>query len=139
MLVLFVAMKVLQKWRKLFLYFILKALFFLRYWNSCPNIFATWSKKSNISCNNETWHSYTLPKEDPKNIWLTWHTPWVLLTPACFHRKSVNFTISGNKMYIAYWYIIPSVFNLFWVSKGFSNKPGCSFDDVRKNGYSRPP
>ena len=24
--------------------------------------------------------SYTLPKEDPKSIWITWHTLWVLLT-----------------------------------------------------------
>ena len=23
---------------------------------------------SHISCKNETWHSYTLPKVDPKNI-----------------------------------------------------------------------
>ena len=23
---------------------------------------------SHISCNDETWYSYTLPKEDPKNI-----------------------------------------------------------------------
>ena len=28
-----------------------------------------WLKSvSHISCNDETWHSYTLPKEDPKNI-----------------------------------------------------------------------
>ena len=24
-------------------------------------------KLSHISCNDETWHSYTLPKQDPKN------------------------------------------------------------------------
>ena len=35
---------------------------------------------SHIPYNDETWHSYTLPKEDPKYIWITWHTPWVLLT-----------------------------------------------------------
>ena len=39
---------------------------------------------SHISYNDETWHSYTLAKEDPKNIWITWHTPWVLLTSAYF-------------------------------------------------------
>ena len=50
-----------------------------------------------ISCNNESWHSYTLPKEDPKNIWIAWHTPSVLLTPAFFHRKPRNFAI---KIYI---------------------------------------
>ena len=48
------------------------------------------------SYNDETWHSYILPKEDPKNIWITWHTPWVLLTSAFFHRKSANFAISRN-------------------------------------------
>ena len=25
-------------------------------------------KKTHISCNDETWHSYTLPKEDPEDI-----------------------------------------------------------------------
>ena len=28
-------------------------------------------KSARISCNDETWHSYTLPKEDPKNISIT--------------------------------------------------------------------
>ena len=35
--------------------------------------------------------SYTLPKENPKNIWITWFTPWVLLTSAFF---------TGNLCYI---------------------------------------
>ena len=35
-----------------------------------------------ISCSDETLHSYTLPKEDPKTIWITWHTPSVLLISA---------------------------------------------------------
>ena len=39
---------------------------------------------THISYNDETWHSYTLSKEDPKNIWITWHTPCVLLTSAFF-------------------------------------------------------
>ena len=51
---------------------------------------------SHIPCNYETLHNYTLPKEDPKNILITWHTPWVLLTSAFFHRKSANFAISRN-------------------------------------------
>ena len=50
-----------------------------------------------ISHNDETWRSYTLPKEDSKNIWITWHTPWVQLTSQFFHRKSVDFVISRNK------------------------------------------
>ena len=52
---------------------------------------------SHISYNNETWHNYTLPKEDPKNIWITWHHLWVLLTSVFFCRKSAIFAISGNK------------------------------------------
>ena len=49
--------------------------------------------------NDETWHSYTLPKKDPKNpknIWIMWHTPWVLLAPGFSHWKSENFSISRN-------------------------------------------
>ena len=37
---------------------------------------------------------YTLPKEDQKNIRITWHTPWVLLTSAFFRWKSANFVVS---------------------------------------------
>ena len=37
---------------------------------------------------NENWHSHTLPKEDPKNIWITWHTAWVLLISAFFQEIS---------------------------------------------------
>ena len=66
--------------------------------------------------NDETWHSYTLPKEDPKNIWITWHTLWVfLLVPACFHRKSAYFAISRYKDVGCILYIISNCFNLFWV------------------------
>ena len=28
--------------------------------------------------------SYTLLEQDPKNIWITWHTTWVVLTSAFF-------------------------------------------------------
>ena len=41
--------------------------------------------KNHKSSNDETWHSYTLPKEDPKNIWITWHIPWLLLTSVFFN------------------------------------------------------
>ena len=44
--------------------------------------------------NDETWNSYALPEEEPKYIWMTWHTPLVLLTSPFFHRKSANFAIS---------------------------------------------
>ena len=40
---------------------------------------------------------YTLCKKDLKNIWIMWHTPWLLLTSAIFHRKSSNLAISRNK------------------------------------------
>ena len=39
---------------------------------------------------------YTSHKEDPKNIWTTWHSFWVLLTSAFFHGKSANFAISQS-------------------------------------------
>ena len=42
-------------------------------------------------------HSYSLSKEDPKNILMTWQTPWVLPTLAFFHQKSANFAISRNR------------------------------------------
>ena len=45
---------------------------------------------------NETWHSFSLPKEDPKNMWITWHIPWILLTSAFIHWKSAIFAISRN-------------------------------------------
>ena len=35
-------------------------------------------------------YSCTLPKEDPKNKWITWHTSWVLITSAFFHRFSTR-------------------------------------------------
>ena len=47
--------------------------------------------------------SYTLPKEDPKNISITWHTPWVLLASAFFHWKSANFVISRNIDIDSFW------------------------------------
>ena len=51
---------------------------------------------SHIFYNDETWQNNTLPKEDPKNIQITWHAPWTLLTSAFFHRKLANFAISRN-------------------------------------------
>ena len=40
--------------------------------------------------------SYTLPEESLQNIWITWHTSWVVLTSAFFHRTSANFAILRN-------------------------------------------
>ena len=39
---------------------------------------------SYISANNETWHSYTLHKGDPKKIWITRCTPWI---QSCWYQK----------------------------------------------------
>ena len=61
---------------------------------------------SHISYNDETWHSYTLPKEDPKNVWVTWYIPWVLLTSGFFYWKSANVPISRNTDTDSIWYII---------------------------------
>ena len=46
-----------------------------------------------MAYNDETWHSYTLPKEDAK-IYKSRDTP--LLTSAFFHWKSATFVISRN-------------------------------------------
>ena len=93
---------------------------------------------SHISCNNETWHSYTWPKEDLKNVWVTRYT-----FESCWHQHflTVNQQIllyQEMQIKTAYWYIISSCFNLFWVFQHFFNKHGCNFDDVSKNSYSRP-
>ena len=64
-------------------------------------------------------YSCTLPKEDPKNIWITWHPSWFLLTSAFFHQKSANFAMSENTdidcILVHNFYF----FNFFWVFKDF--------------------
>ena len=40
--------------------------------------------------------SHTLPKEGPKNIRITCHTSWALLTSTFFHRKSATLVLSRN-------------------------------------------
>ena len=42
---------------------------------------------SHIPNNDETWHSYTLPKEDSKNIKIASHILCGPLTLALFYRK----------------------------------------------------
>ena len=49
-----------------------------------------------IFYNDETWNGYTLPKEDPKYMWITWHISWVLLASSFFYWKLANFAISRN-------------------------------------------
>ena len=75
-----------------------------------------------MSCNNEPWHSYILPKGDPKNIRITWQTPWVLLTLAFFHRKAANFTISENTdtetilVFYFFWYFFLESLTIFLIN-----------------------
>ena len=93
---------------------------------------------SSISYNDETWYSYTLPKEDSKNIWITWRTPWFLLTSVFFFfTKDQQILLHQEiQIQIANWYINSICFNLFWICKNFFNKHDCNFDDVSKNGFS---
>ena len=49
-----------------------------------------------MSHNDETSHSYALPKEDTKNIIITWNSLWVLLASVFFNWKLSNFAISKN-------------------------------------------
>ena len=65
-------------------------------------------------------HTYPImmklgPKEDPKNIWITWHTPWVLLTSAFLHGKSANLLYQEIHLHIAFWFIISIYFNFYWI------------------------
>ena len=78
--------------------------------------------------------SYTLHKEDPKK-----DMNYVLLTSAFVHQKSSNFAISINTdigcILVHNFY---SSFNFFWIFTDWFNKYRYDFDDVSKNGYSRP-
>ena len=56
------------------------------------------SKIWHTSYKGKSWHSYTLPKEDSKNIWITWYTPWVLLTSA-FLLEIVKFCYIAKYRY----------------------------------------
>ena len=71
--------------------------------------------------NDETWNSYILPKSDTKNVWMMWHTPWLLLTSAIFQWKSENFAILRNTC-IDCILIKNCYFNFSWVFKDCFNK-----------------
>ena len=47
-----------------------------------------------MSYNDETWHSYALPKEDTKNILITLNTLRIPVTLEFLYRKSAIFIIS---------------------------------------------
>ena len=61
--------------------------------------------------------SYTLPQEDPKNIWITWRIPWVLLTSAFFTENQQILLYQEIQMKISFWCVISNFFKLFWVFK----------------------
>ena len=87
---------------------------------------------SHILCNDETSQGYTLCKEDPKNIGIMGHTPWILLASAFFHWKSADFAILRNTD-IDCILIHDFYFNFSWVFKDCYNEHGQNFDDVSKN------
>ena len=71
----------------------------VRPFRSCSRTGATRPPPKNlsqISYSNDTRRYYTLPKEDPKNIYITWHTPWILLITAFFYKKLTTFVITRN-------------------------------------------
>ena len=46
--------------------------------------------------------------------------------------------VSIHNFSIHNWYIISNCFNFFWIFKDFFSRHGYNFNDVSKNGYSRP-
>ena len=52
-----------------------------------------------------------LTKKNQNNIWITWHTPCVLLKSAFSHWKSANFAISKNTNIDGFWFITSTSFN----------------------------
>ena len=91
------------------------------------------SRKGGLSVthilHNETWHSYILPKEDPKYINHVTH-------PLSSAEMSIISPEIRNLFYqeiqTAFYYIISTSF------KGCFNKHICNFDDASKFGFSRP-
>ena len=81
--------------------------------------------------NDETWDSYTLPKEDTKNTHVTWHTPWVLLTSAFFQQKFLYRDIQKKA---EFWFLFSDSFDSCLVYKGCFNQNDSNFDDASKPG-----
>ena len=95
-------------------------------------------KICHTSYNDETWHTFNLPNEDLKAIWITWHIPWVLLTSAVFHWKSKRFDTWRNTD--IGWVLIHNLwlFQYSWVFNNCFIKHDYIVDDVSKYGFSRP-
>ena len=71
------------------------------------------SKISHTSYNDETRHSYALPKKYPKNTRIAWTTSWVLLTSAFFTRNQSLLLYQETKTNIALSYTISVSFHNF--------------------------
>ena len=56
-------------------------------------------------------------KEDPKHLWSTWCTPFVLLTSELLYRKSANFALWRNIDIDCILKQISNPFNFSWVFK----------------------
>ena len=82
-------------------------------------------------------HSYTLPKDDPKTIWITWRIPWVLLSISFFSSKISKICYVKKTVIDCTWYIISKSFKLFRIFNNCLNKNGFNFDEINKNSYSR--
>ena len=67
---------------------------------------------SHLFYNDKTWRSYILLKKGSKNIWVTWHNPWFLLTLVFFQQKTI-LLYQEIQIQIALLYIISNSFNFF--------------------------
>ena len=81
--------------------------------------------------------SHTLPKENAKTIWITWHTPWFLLTSAFLKKNQQILLYREIQTYIPFRFIISNSSNFSGVFQDCFNKNDHNFDDVSKNGYPR--
>ena len=91
-------------------------------------------KSSHITYNDETWHSYTLPKENPK-IYESLEIPQISADISIFFARSQQILLYQEIDCVLY--IISNSFNFSWVFKDFFNKPSYNFDDVSKNSNHR--
>ena len=57
-----------------------------------------------------------------EKIWITWHSPWVLLTLKFFTRNQQSLLSQEIQIQIAFWYIISNSLNFFGVFKDCFNK-----------------
>ena len=78
--------------------------------------------------------SYTFAKEDPKNMWITWHTSWVMLTSA-ISMFSLEFKEYKYRFHFGTYFLI--LLKFFGFLKIVLINMVCNLDDVTKNGNPR--